>query len=65
MTNKYRDICKGLSLSRVLGHLTAITLRHKQDKEFERELIIRYEQLVTGTQSDQTNPTSRDTGPTR
>lgn len=61
MTNKYRDTCKELPLCRVLGHLRAIARRMRDDKEFERELVRRYEQLVT--QGD--HETSSNTGPTR
>lgn len=45
--SKFKELCSELDLDRVLGHMRAMTQRHRDDKEFEHELILRYEQLVT------------------
>lgn len=62
--NKYKQIVKHLSLDEVLGHMRAMTQRRRDDQQFEKHLIIRYEEIVTNEDQRSSSHTrsSRDTG---
>jgi len=59
--SRFKELCNNLPLDIVLGHMRAMTQRHRDDKEFDRELRLRYEQLVTEGNKKLGKDSSRNT----